>query len=123
MNILITGGTGFIGSALTKSLIEHGHAVTVLSRSPDKVAKTAVRTLMRWAALRSLRQKTAFRSPSILPVRRLWTPTGARIGPKKGTDLYIVYLRGRPCFRCSIRRPTILSISSIKCTCPVNCPR
>ena len=39
MNILITGGTGFIGSALTKSLIAQGHAVTVLSRSPDKVAQ------------------------------------------------------------------------------------
>lgn len=39
MNILITGGTGFIGSALTNNLIEQGHAVTVLSRSPDKVAK------------------------------------------------------------------------------------
>ena len=40
MHILITGGTGFIGSALTKRLIEQGHAVTVLSRNPDKVAKT-----------------------------------------------------------------------------------
>lgn len=39
MNILITGGTGFIGSALAKSLIEQGHAVTVLSRSPDKAAQ------------------------------------------------------------------------------------
>ncbi|MFA6163059.1 MAG: TIGR01777 family oxidoreductase [Methylobacter sp.] len=39
MNILITGGTGFIGSALVKSLIDQGHAVTVLSRNPDKVAK------------------------------------------------------------------------------------
>lgn len=39
MNILITGGTGFIGSALTKSLIEQGHGVAVLSRNPDKVAK------------------------------------------------------------------------------------
>lgn len=39
MNILITGGTGFIGSALTRSLAEQGHAVTVLSRSPDSVEK------------------------------------------------------------------------------------
>ena len=39
MNILITGGTGFIGSALAKSLIEQSHVVTVLSRSPDKVDK------------------------------------------------------------------------------------
>jgi uncharacterized protein len=39
MNILITGGTGFIGSALTRSLAEQGYAVTVLSRSPDSVEK------------------------------------------------------------------------------------
>jgi len=37
MNILITGGTGFIGTALTKSLIRKGHQLTVLSRDPDKV--------------------------------------------------------------------------------------
>ncbi|MGZ5051622.1 MAG: TIGR01777 family oxidoreductase [Methylobacter sp.] len=39
MNILITGGTGFIGHALVKALAEQGHALTVLSRSPDKVAR------------------------------------------------------------------------------------
>jgi len=39
MNILMTGGTGFIGSALTKELVNQGHSVTVLSRNPDKVAK------------------------------------------------------------------------------------
>jgi uncharacterized protein (TIGR01777 family) len=37
MYILITGGTGFIGSALTKKLIEQGHHVSVLSRNPDSV--------------------------------------------------------------------------------------
>lgn len=39
MNTLITGGTGFIGHALIKTLTEQGHALTVLSRSPDKVAR------------------------------------------------------------------------------------
>jgi len=38
MKALITGGTGFIGHALTQHLTRQGHAVTVLSRNPDKVA-------------------------------------------------------------------------------------
>lgn len=37
MNILITGGTGFIGNELVKSLIKQSHTVTVLSRDPNKV--------------------------------------------------------------------------------------
>ncbi|MGZ8227363.1 MAG: TIGR01777 family oxidoreductase [Methylococcaceae bacterium] len=37
--VLITGGTGFIGSALTQSLTKQGYAVTVLSRNPDSVEK------------------------------------------------------------------------------------
>ena len=39
MNILITGGTGFIGRALVNSLLKEGHKVTVLSRTPDSVNK------------------------------------------------------------------------------------
>ena len=39
MKILITGGTGFIGSALTRSLLEQSYEVSVLSRNPDSVAK------------------------------------------------------------------------------------
>lgn len=37
MNILLTGGTGFIGKALCKSLLNHDHRLTVLSRRPEKV--------------------------------------------------------------------------------------
>lgn len=37
MHVLITGGTGLIGSALSKQLTADGHQVSVLSRSPEKV--------------------------------------------------------------------------------------
>ncbi|CAD6873942.1 TIGR01777 family oxidoreductase [Methylomonas fluvii] len=37
-SILISGGTGFLGSALTELLIQKGYAVTILSRSREKVA-------------------------------------------------------------------------------------
>jgi uncharacterized protein (TIGR01777 family) len=36
MNVLISGGTGFIGRALSKRLLAEGDRVTVLSRSPEK---------------------------------------------------------------------------------------
>ncbi len=35
MKLLITGGTGFIGSALSRHLSVNGHQVTVLSRTPQ----------------------------------------------------------------------------------------
>lgn len=36
MNILITGGTGFIGSYLRTLLLREGHLLTIVSRSPGK---------------------------------------------------------------------------------------
>lgn len=36
MNILITGGTGFIGSYLRTLLLQEGHLLTIVTRSPDK---------------------------------------------------------------------------------------
>jgi uncharacterized protein YbjT (DUF2867 family) len=33
MRILITGGTGFVGSALKQFLLAQGHEVVILSRS------------------------------------------------------------------------------------------
>lgn len=36
MNILITGGTGFVGKHLTTSLVKKGHHVFILTRTPTK---------------------------------------------------------------------------------------
>lgn len=36
MQVLLSGGTGLIGSALVQSLCEHNHEVTVLTRSPER---------------------------------------------------------------------------------------
>ena len=36
MRVIITGGTGLIGSALAESLAKDGHEVIVLSRNPDR---------------------------------------------------------------------------------------
>ncbi len=39
MDYLITGGTGFIGQALVKSLLDSGASVTVLTRDPAKLKR------------------------------------------------------------------------------------
>ena len=36
MNILVTGGTGFVGKPLVESLLSRGDTVTVLTRSIEK---------------------------------------------------------------------------------------
>lgn len=36
MHVLVTGGTGFIGTALVKQLLGAGHRVTVLTRQPQR---------------------------------------------------------------------------------------
>lgn len=37
--VLVTGGTGFIGSALVNQLLDAGHTVTLLARKPVRAAK------------------------------------------------------------------------------------
>lgn len=51
MNILITGGTGFIGTPLISRLLKAGHTLTVLSRSPRSEAMTTVKWLTSLEAL------------------------------------------------------------------------
>jgi uncharacterized protein (TIGR01777 family) len=48
MKILIAGGSGFIGSALTRSLLADGHQVWVLTRNPARVPGTAGLQPVRW---------------------------------------------------------------------------
>jgi len=36
MNIVVTGGTGFIGRALCATLLQSGHSVSVFTRNPDQ---------------------------------------------------------------------------------------
>lgn len=38
MKILITGATGFVGSALTRKLLEQGHEINILTRNTEKLA-------------------------------------------------------------------------------------
>jgi uncharacterized protein (TIGR01777 family) len=44
MKVIITGGTGLIGRALTNELSENGHEVTILSRSLEPVAGLPAKT-------------------------------------------------------------------------------
>ena len=48
MRVIITGGTGLIGRALTHSLINDGHEVIVLTRSPEKANVPAGAIAERW---------------------------------------------------------------------------
>jgi len=51
VNVLIAGGTGFLGSALTRRLLSHGHKVSLLSRRPSTPA--AVPPIYHWDPERS----------------------------------------------------------------------
>lgn len=42
MNILITGGTGFLGTHLTNFLIKHGHSITILDNFSNSDSKTSL---------------------------------------------------------------------------------
>ena len=38
MRVLVTGGTGFVGSHSVKALVDAGHEVRLLVRAPERIA-------------------------------------------------------------------------------------
>lgn len=48
MRVMITGGTGLIGTALVDSLIKDGHEVLVLTRDPERQSGKAHVTFIAW---------------------------------------------------------------------------
>ena len=51
MKILITGGTGLIGTQLVQELVSRSHQITILSRSPQKVYSLFCKAVECWSSL------------------------------------------------------------------------
>lgn len=51
MHVVITGGSGFVGKALTHRLIQEGHRVTILTRRPDRTSENV--NLVGWLSAKS----------------------------------------------------------------------
>ena len=78
MQILITGGTGFIGTTLCRHLLQQGHELTVLSRqTPTKVRQRCGETVAPLAELKELSRRDRFDAVINLAgesiVARRWT--------------------------------------------------
>jgi uncharacterized protein (TIGR01777 family) len=78
MRILLTGGTGFIGSHLCPLLLQHGHRVTVLSRRPETVKKLLGSEVEAWHSLTQWQPDTYFDAVINLAgepvIDKAWTP-------------------------------------------------
>ena len=77
MNILITGGTGFIGQSLCKQLLQHNHSLIVLTRDIAKAQKIVGHTSQLISCLAEI-------SPSV-KIDAIINLAGAPIADKRWT--------------------------------------
>jgi uncharacterized protein len=64
--VLITGGTGLIGTALSKELINKGYEIIILTRSPEKHIGTAKLQYAKWDVKKQFIDKEAFAKGEII---------------------------------------------------------
>ena len=100
MNILITGGTGFIGSALTEFFIQKGYLITILSRNPQALSSVRI--------IKSIGQISVDEKIDIIinlagaPINKRWTNSykelliDSRLGVTKNLILLIKSLKTKP---------------------------
>ena len=60
MQILVTGGTGFLGQPLVAALVAAGHGVTLLTRDPARAAARWGAAVRRWPSLDAWQPEVAF---------------------------------------------------------------
>ncbi len=80
--VLLTGGTGLIGTALTAELLDAGHRVHVLTRTPTRSASTDYREFA-WNPYREHMDAGALEG-----ITHVYNMVGANINGKRWTDTY-----------------------------------
>lgn len=79
--VMITGGTGLIGSALTKSLVEKGHQVIILTRNSSNKKKTGNLSYSQWDP-----GKGTYNAHDFASADAIIHLAGANVAEKRWTD-------------------------------------
>lgn len=77
--VMITGGTGLVGTALTRLLLERGYKVIILTRQPEKGTNNAV-TYARWDVDKQILDASALQAADYIVHL-----AGANVGEKRWT--------------------------------------
>lgn len=80
--IILTGGTGFLGSSLINDLVERGYNCVVFTRSPEKYKSTEAVKYIEWIPESSYLTKYISGSKAVINL------AGAPIAGKRWTDEY-----------------------------------
>ena len=83
MNVLITGGTGFVGKYLKKELLKNGHEVVVVTRNTKKYQMRRDVKFVAWNPLMEPTPQEAFTTISGNPIDVVINLLGENISAAK----------------------------------------